>query len=497
MAEPEDDKRDESVAKDAEPEAKVDVPEPMVAETTAPDAAVAEVEKPKAASAPAQKAASEAKVKAASEPAQKAASEAKVKAASEPAQKAASAKEPAVAPAFPSSRKLAAAKVVKSGTPLEAYEALARSARLPDLVAIAERVLVEAALQRRAEWGFLSKVEAAAEDAKLARADADTPFGNVLSVLGTGPEGEVERALASAIAAHAVAEGPRDDDDAAAGDILWLAANTAFDATPLLDRALGDEASDLWKAIGERVRRIDEGRGGALRRGEAFVGAAALAASRSDAAKKVAGDLAKHLNDPSLARVVGSSVAASTSELLLEGEMVAAPRGFIVTTILAMTGILFAVHAARILARLALAYRRPTEVSLSEEGVRVSTRTEMLGKVLREREHVIVRQGLVRVVREVRYPRLAFYAGLLALALGSYVGVRAFTDGVRAASPSLLLTGLVIVALGIGADFVLGTVLPGTRGKCRIAFVPRTGKTLCVADVDMKAADAILKRTLR
>ena len=494
MAEPEDDKRDEPVARDAppEPEAKVDVPEPMVAETTAPDAAVAEAEKPKAASKPSLPA-----QKAASEPAQRAASEAKVKAASEPAQKAASAKEPVAAPAFPSSRKLAAAKVVKSGTPLEAYEALARSARLPDLVSIAERVLVEAAMQRRAEWGFLSKVEAAAEDAKLARADADTPFGNVLSVLGTGPEGEVERALASAIAAHAVAEGPREDDDAVAGDILWLAANTAFDATPLLDRALGDEASDLWKAIGERVRRIDEGRGGSLRRGEAFVGAAALASSQSDAAKKIASDLAQHLNDPSLARVVGSSAAASTGELLLEGEMVAAPRGFVVTTILAMTGILFVVHAARIAARLALAYRRPTEVSLSEEGVRVSTRTEMLGRVLREREHVIVRQGLVRVVREVRYPRLAFYAGLLALAIGSYIGVRAFTDGVRAASPSLLLTGLVIVALGIGADFVLGTVLPGTRGKCRVAFVPRTGKTLCVADVDMKAADAILKRTLR
>lgn len=513
MAEPEDEKRDEPVAKDpaSQPKAKIEAPEPADAET-APNAEVAKAEEPKAASkpsVPAAKAVSEPKVKTPSEPpappppapppasapAVKAASESKVKQAeAEPHR--ASAKEPAAPPAFPSSRKLAAAKVVKSGTPLEAYEALARSARLADLVAIAERVLVDAAMQRRADWGYLSKVEAAAEEAKLARADADTPFGNVLSVLGTGPEGEVERALAAAIAAHAVAEGPRDDDESVSGDILWLAANTAFDATSLLDRALGDEAADLWRAIGERVRRIDEGRGGALRRGEAFVGAAALAASSSDAAKKVALDLAEHLKDPGLARVVGASSAAS-GELTLEGEMVAAPRGFVLTTILAMTGILFVVHALRLVAKLALAYRRPAEVSLTEAGIRVNTRTEMLGKILREREHVIVRAGLVRVVREVRYPRAAFYAGLLALAIGSYIGVRAFTDGVRAASPSLLLTGLVIVALGIAADFVLGSVLPGARGRCRVAFVPRTGKTLCVADVDMKAADAAIKRTLR
>src|SRR4029079_16988903 len=115
-------------------------------------------------------------------------------------------------------------------------------------------------------------------------------------------------------------------------------------------------------------------------------------------------------------------------------------------TVLALTGILFAIHAARLFARVALAYRVPAEVSLSESGVRVKTRTELLGRALREREHVILRSGLVRVVRDVRFPRAAFYSGLFALALGSYIGVRAFADGVRAASPSLLLVGLLIVA---------------------------------------------------
>ncbi len=390
----------------------------------------------------------------------------------------------------------AGAAKTTSGGPLAAYEAVARSARLPDLVAIATKILGDAASLRRAGWDHASRVSAAADDAKLSRSEADTPFGNALKVLGSGPEGEAERALACALWAHAIAEARRDDEDRLSGDVLWLATHTAFDATPLLDRALGEEADVFWTAIGERIRRIDDGGGAALGRGEAIIGCAALAASTSRAAARVASELASKLQDPTLSRLLASVAAAPQRELRLEGELIAAPRGLIVTAFLALTGLLFVIHALRLIARFALAYRRPAEVSLSEAGIRMKSRTELLGRTLREREHVIVRSGLVRVIREVRYPRAAFYTGLLALALGSYVGVRAFVDGVRAASPSLLLTGLVVVALGIGVDFVLGSLVPGARGRVRIMFVPRTGAPLCMADVDATRADDALARAL-
>ena len=419
------------------------------------------------------------------------------------------AKHPSGAPsaaAKPSSTQLMAAQPAMStpkmavgdaaGGPLAAYEAVARSARLPDVVAIAQKIITDAASARRSGWNHVEKVTAAAEEAKLARADADTPFGNLLKVLGSGPEGEAERALASAIWAHAIAEARHGDEDRLAGDVLWLATHTPFDATPLLDRALGEEADDLWTAIGVRVRRIDDGRGTALGRGEAIVGCAALTASSSETARQIVSELAPKLHDPTLARLLAGASIAPAREVRLEGQFISAPRGPVLTAILAVTGILLVMHAVRILARLALAYRRPAELSLSESGVRMKTRTELLGRTLREREHVIVRSGLVRVVREVRYPRAAFYAGLLALALGSYVGVRAFADGVRAASPSLLLTGLVVVILGIAVDFVLGSVIPGTKGRVRISFIPRTGPALCMSDVDATRADEALSRAL-
>lgn len=405
---------------------------------------------------------------------------------------------PASAAAIPPSGRASVktkAAPVASG-PLAAYEAIARSARLPDLVAVSQKILAEAAAARRGGWDFAAKVATIADEAKLTRSDADTPFGNVLKVLGSGAEGEPERALASALWAHAIAEARRDDDDRLAGDVLWLATHSAFDATPLLDRALGEEADDLWTAIGDRVRRIDGGKGTALGRGEAIVGCAALAASESAVARHVATDLAPRLHDATLTRLLRAATSAPLREVRLEGEAVSAPRGPAMTTFLALTGILFVMHAVRLLARYALAYRNYADVALSDDGVRMSIRTEMLGRTLREREHVIVRSGLVRIEREVRYPRVSFYAGLLALALGSYVGIRAFADGVRSASPSLLLTGVVVIALGIAADFVLGSLLPGTEGSVRIAFVPRTGKVLCIADVDARRADDALARAL-
>ncbi len=396
-------------------------------------------------------------------------------------------------PGAPSARERAGSSA------LSAYEWLARSARLADLVVITKKVVGAAAERRGVDPGTAETVTGAAEEARLGREAAETPFGNALDVLAVGPQSEGERALACALWAHAVAETPRerpDDEEKLARDLLWLAANTAFDATPLLDRALGEDAGDLWTSVADRVRRVARGRGASLARGEAVVGCAALAASRSPVAVKVRDDLAEELRDSTLLRVLAVGNAAVLGDVRLEGEIVAAPRGPVVTALLAFSGVLFVMHVVRLLARLALAYRRPAEISIMPTGVRVKTRIEMLGRTLREHEHVIVRSGLVRVIREVRYPRAGFYAGLVALALGSFIGVRSLVDGVRAASFSLLLAGLVVIAIGIGADFVLGSLLPGLRGRSRVAFVPMKGRPVCIGDVDAHRADEAIQRTL-
>jgi len=127
----------------------------------------------------------------------------------------------------------------------------------------------------------------------------------------------------------------------------------------------------------------------------------------------------------------------------------------------------------------------------------VRWRVELLGRTLRDRDLVVPRHGLADATREVRYPSAALYAALVALVVGTYVGVSAFADGLRAASPSLLVTGIALIALGLVLDFALTSLLPGMRGKCRVLLTPRRGAPLCLGGIDAGTADALLTKLTR
>jgi hypothetical protein len=129
-----------------------------------------------------------------------------------------------------------------------------------------------------------------------------------------------------------------------------------------------------------------------------------------------------------------TTAAADDASERLAGERYPTPRGPVATALMAVTGILLLLRAGRLLAKLVLGLRQPTEVRVTADAIHVFARTEMLGKVVREQVIVIPKAGLLRAVREVRYPRVGMYAGLIALALGSYVGVGLVVDGLRAAS---------------------------------------------------------------
>lgn len=382
---------------------------------------------------------------------------------------------------------------------VSAYQALSQHTRIADLASIANALMTSAVAARKLERPDKT-VKKLADERHLAREDAATSFGNALDVLERGPESNAQEALARALAAHAVALRSLEDPkglDSTAAELLWLAAHTPFDATGLIDRALGDRAAGVWDALADRIRRFDQGSLPTLGRGEALVAAVALSSSSAASASKHTSALAAEAHDPKLARVLRARLDAEPLEPVT-GEMVPGPWSAAATAALAMTGVLFVMRASRVLGSLALAYKKPAHVVLAGDGgIRIQWRIEMLGRTLRDRDVLVPRSALLRATREVRYPRLAFYAGLLALVGGSYLGMSAFVDGVRSASPSLLAAGLAIAALGVALDFVLSSVAPGARGRCMILFVPREGQKLCIGGVDVRRADALLARLAR
>jgi hypothetical protein len=376
-----------------------------------------------------------------------------------------------------------------------AFEALARHPRFADLVALTRAVALRGARARALSWQPLAGAFPQTQPEGLTEADAATDFGNAWVALERGPKTREERGLLRALWAHALAEASpssQADEDELAAQMTWLAAFTPFDATLLVDRAMGEAAEGFFAALSERLRRIDSGEVEEAGWGEAIAAALVLRASSSPAAEKQRGRLVAKLGDPVLIDLLARDAGPGAIEL--KGEVATPPRHPAATVALALTGLLFVAACARLVARLALGYRRPADLIVTASAVRVRSRTVVLGRTLRDRDVSLPRSGLVRAVCEVRYARAAFYAGLLSLAVGSLCGVRVFVDGVRAASPSLLFVGLAIVAAGVAFDYLLAHLGVASRGRCRVMLVGRDRTSVCVQDVDAGAARAAIAR---
>ncbi len=328
----------------------------------------------------------------------------------------------------------------------------------------------------------------------VSQEQAQTPFGNVLSVLEHGPDGPAERQLVGALLAIGIAEQLPDGEaerDVLAADLVWLASHTTIDALSSLDAALAERAAGMWEAVAH-VARDPESVAAEFGRAEGLIAAAAIAGSSSEIAHRARLHLSQASTDPGVRALAAGAVTASADRL--DGELALPPFGPVLTAVLTVSLLLFALQLGRLLLRWVLAFRRPASISIGPNGLELSQRTELLGKVLRERSIVVPLGSLVRVTRETRYARVGLYVGLVALILGSYFGMGLFVDAVRVPGGSASLLGLAVLmmVLGLALDFTFSNAADTARGKCRVLVVPQRGRTLCLGSLDPARADAML-----
>jgi hypothetical protein len=406
-------------------------------------------------------------------------------------------------------------------SPQAVLDEIATHARGDDLARLVHTAAFAAADEKRPR--LEDGIAEIADRIGITNEDAETSYGNVLFALERGsvdPAGSGTRALLAGLLARGVALSPPKGAEAearVAEALVWLSTHTSIDALPALDAALGDKAEGLWLAIGALIRKVEAGSAPLIGRAGAMIAAAALHESRARAARAEARALAEEARDPIVrillsgaavkdagakdagAKDAGAKDAAADDEhaITLTGEIADPPLGPIALVLLGVTGILALMHLGRFLGRVALHYRRPAQLRVSSRGVTVLSRTELLGRTLHAREAYVPLASLLKASREVRYPRIAMYTGLIALAIGSYFGIAFFVDGARAGSPELLGVGLLLVALGVGLDFVLENVVAAAKGHCRVVIVPRKGAAFALGRVDPAHADAALQKLLR
>jgi hypothetical protein len=380
-------------------------------------------------------------------------------------------------------------------TPGELVAALAEHPHRTALIQLVRHAALDAAAARRTDFasrlhdGTARSLTTSLEG--LTPPDAETPFGNVINILEQGVSTPTEALLIGTLLALSAREEPESEDQEVAfvAHVTWLATHTPCDALLALDAAAGEREA-LWQALA-RVALEPAQVASDFGRTEALVAAAALGTSTSESAARVR---ARAVNRAVDAPVRALLAAGRASDEPLQGELQPAPLGAVATTLLALTLVLFVWQLARLIGRLAFAYRRPAALTLTQRGLELTHHVEFLGKVLRDRSTVVPLANLARVTREVKYARVGLYVGLAALVLGTYFGMGLFVDGLRVPGGSAPLLGMAIALMvsGIALDFVLSSALDSTRGRCRIVVFPRKGRPICVGAIDSLKADQML-----
>jgi hypothetical protein len=184
----------------------------------------------------------------------------------------------------------------------------------------------------------------------------------------------------------------------------------------------------------------------------------------------------------------------SSSNETIRGRILSAPRGPVATALAAFTGWMFVRYLLTALGWFILGYRSQTQLNVSERGLEIHEQTSILGCKLRERTRIIALQTVRSLSREVRYARAGLYAGLVALAVGSFVGMRLFVDGMRApgfSSPTVLV-GLLVVLAGIGLDFACANWLEVSRSQCRLLVETVRGRGLYLKCEEPSRVNSVL-----
>lgn len=344
---------------------------------------------------------------------------------------------------------------------------------------------------------------------ELDEEEATTPAGNAAAILRQGARTAEQRELVADLLVLAAARdfpSAPETEVETARRLIWLEAHTPLRIlTPLITH-LGERAGSLGAALTRAARSdpsapegngLDE-EGSPLPRGEILVLAAALA--RLPAGPPTRESTPQTLlRDEAAAHLLQGPRSVEESDDLLEGELGPPPREPWKTALLALTAWLFFSHLLRLLGRAALGLRKPARIRLGAQGLELEARTQLLGRTLREHRAFVPFDQLTTIEREVRFARAGLYAGLGALALGTYVGVGFLVDGLRAPQGSWALVGwgLLFVALGVAADFALTSLSDGVRGRCRLIILPRRGRRLALQKVDPERADVLLHRLAR
>jgi hypothetical protein len=379
-------------------------------------------------------------------------------------------------------------------------------------------------------------VAARAEEHKVDAKMAQTPLGNVLSLLEQGPTTRMDWALLSALHVRGFGQAWQDKPSEERGELVarfaahadWLEGATSHRPLSFAREQLPAELAEaLWSRIGALVLQ-DDATQTAAARGRNALRLAALAAVANGSSAGAASARAalerikKEANDDWSCTLARTALqAASAKDEAAPAKQLEAEAGAPAATV--EDGPLVPIRIAGLVARAPavhwwtplrwlsgfavvrwivagfaalLGVRRHVFIELQGEALSVRIATRWLGRTVRTSDVVHGLDHVAAVRRIARYASLHLLVGVTLFAAGVLLGGWLLGDGVRSHDKTLVLAGAGLVLGGALLDLVLAVIVPATARRVRIELDFGAHGRLDVAGVPAADADRLMHSLL-
>jgi len=379
------------------------------------------------------------------------------------------------------------------------------------LSAFAYVVLTSHAERKVGEVGE-SFVQTAAGEHGLERSHADTPAGNLITILERGPRDTLEALVAGAFAVSGFGEiclAARGGERRAAADALlalldWIELATPYRLTPFLGLNLPGEVRgvvedallDSLAASGKSAGDPPAADAALLARNVGRL--STLARVQNDAARTALGRVSEAASDAATRAVARALLGEaeplgleSAQPLRIHGLATAPTRRVSVALFRWLTGIALVAALYRALC-FVIALRREGEIELEGGVLRVRGRTTFLGRTVRSHEACYTIDRISGATRRARFALLGSAVGVISLSCGILLGGHLLFDGSRGGAPVLLIAGAVAVLLGAALDLALEILLPARAGQVEVQVDVHGARSVRLSRVSLSDADRLL-----
>jgi hypothetical protein len=318
----------------------------------------------------------------------------------------------------------------------------------------------------RALYSGRKLMRARASTHRVVRAEAETVFGNVLTMLERGPErsnewqliaGFAVRGLDEKLSAASAAE-KREMVERFARHTDWLELSTPYDLYAFVPVLLSEASQDsLIEALeGVVLAPPEESRLPAFR-ARAALRIHVLSTLKRPQARVVLARLIEQNADSFVQvlakQVLGEEPLPETDGFELKGAWGRVPRLSVGRVLSYFTGLTLVVGFARFLA-FGLGIERSARVRLEKGAVHVRRETFLFGRLLRISDSSYALKDLDCATREVSRPIFQALFGALALAAGTVLFVMWVSDGIARSDKALIGSALVALCAGIALDML-------------------------------------------